>query len=88
MLLYKAVESLNLNEFDKNGVDVKLNKHAILEESMKLYRKLQRKKKSHRSVLDTQMLDIRLIQQECPINLNEDKKGHLLRCLVGKMIRM
>ena len=59
MLLYKAVEMLNLVE--TNGtVDspVFLNKHSILEGSMKLYWRLKKTKRSHWSVLDDQITDI------------------------------
>ena len=38
MLLYKAVESLNLNDTDGTVDTVALNKHSILEGSIKLYR--------------------------------------------------
>ena len=86
MILYKAVESLNLNESD--GIDGKtfMNKHVILEDSIKLYRQLQRTKKSHRSVLDSQLYDVRMVELENP--LEKDTKEELVRCLVSKMIKI
>ena len=63
-----------------------LNKHSILEGSIKLYRELQRKKKSHRSVLDNQLYDVRMIEAECPIDVDKDSKEHLIRRVVGKMV--
>ena len=41
MVLYKAVESLNLDEKDGNKHGAFMNKHVILEDSIKLYWKLQ-----------------------------------------------
>ena len=87
MVLYKAVESLELDDAELSGEVSSFNKHAVLEDSIKLYRKLQRTKKSHRSVMDNQLYDIRTIENEHPISLNKDSKEHLIRCLVGKMIR-
>ena len=86
MILYKAVESLNLNESD--GIDGKtfMNKHVILEDSIKLYRQLQRTKKSHRSVLDSQLYDVRMVELENP--LEKDTKEELVCCLVSKMIKI
>ena len=49
MILYKAVESLNLNDSDGTIDTVALNKHSILEGSIKLYRRLK-KTKSHTGV--------------------------------------
>ena len=83
MVLYKLVECLNLDEKDRNEHGAFMNKHAIIEDSIKLYRKLQRTKKSRRSVLDTQMSDIRMLGRENPIHCKVDSKEHLVRCLVG-----
>ena len=88
MLLYKAVESLNLNESDGIVGDGILNKHSILEGSIKLYRRLQKTKKCHRSVMDNQLFDVRKLEEECPLSANEDSKENLIRAVVGKMVTL
>ena len=52
MKLYKAVQSVSFGE------DITLNKHTILESTLKVYRKLKKKSKSHRNVLDQNLSDI------------------------------
>ena len=88
MVLYRAVESLNFEEIDGNGSEVVMNKHAILEDSMKLYRRLQQTRKTHRSVLDSQVYDIRMMERENPIDIHLDSKEHLIRCVVNKMVTL
>ena len=89
MVIYKAVESLNLGETDGIKDGVIYNKHSILESSMRLYRRLQKTKKSHRSILDNQLYDLREMEQECNrINPEHDSKEQLVRCVVSKMITL
>ena len=89
MVLYKAVEKLNLDNVDGIEDGVVYNKHSILEGSIKLYRKLQKTKKRHRSVLDSQLYDLREMERECSkIDLGHDSKEHLVRCVVSKMITL
>ena len=57
MLLYKAVETLNLDANDGTVDKAVLNKHSILKDLMKLYRKLKKCKKCQRSVMDNQIQD-------------------------------
>ena len=52
MKLYRAIDSVSF------GDDVNLNKHTILESTLKIYLKLKKKSKSHRSVLDQHKRDL------------------------------
>ena len=88
MVLYKAVEALNLDDSDAMDGGVMFNRHSVLEESMKLYRRLKKRKKRHRSVLDNQMCDIRTMERDCKVNLKEDTKEHLVQCVVAKMVTL
>ena len=89
MVMYKAIESLNLDDTDGIKEGVIYNKHSILESSMKLYRKLQRTKKSHRSIHDNQLYDLREMEVECNrINPEHDSKEQLVRYVVSKMITL
>ena len=45
MVLYKAVETLNLDNVDGIENGIVYNKHSILESSIKRYRKLQKTRK-------------------------------------------
>ena len=84
MKLYKAVESLDLKS------DPTVNRHSILEDSMKLYAKLRKKSKSHRNVLDLNRGDLDDIEIANPItdanqiDTNEDDKSRLIKLLVKK----
>ena len=52
MKLYKAIQSVSLDS------DVTVNKHSILEGSIKLYMKFKKEFKAHRSVLNRNISDI------------------------------
>ena len=71
MLLYKAVEALNLSGADGNDSQVIFNEHSILEGSMKLYRQLKKPKKRHRCVLENQMSDLRRMEKECGVMVSK-----------------
>lgn len=86
MVLYRAVETLNLKNDEGIEENTFMNKHAILKDSIKLYRKLKRRKRSHR--LDNQSFDIRMVELENLIDIEEDCKEQLVHCLVGKMKKM
>ena len=90
MKLYKAVEAVENSDGDENSKKLWLNKHSILEDSLKLYRKLQKKQNTHRSV---KVMDIRSLEQEFCEDAsveykNDDCKDRLIRSLVCKMITM
>ena len=59
MKLYKAFEDLPLSDDDK----INNEKHSILEKTIKLYSKMKKKCKSHRSVADMNVADVREIQK-------------------------
>ena len=86
MVLYQAVEKMNLD--DEDGTGIQMNKHAILEGSMKLYQRLQRTKKTHRSVIENQLYEVRLIEKECPIVAVECKKEELIHKVVNRMVTL
>ena len=65
-----------------------LNKHSILEDSMKLYRRLQKTRKSHRNVLDNQLYDVRMMENENQIGVGFDSKENIIRCVVNKMVTL
>ena len=65
MKLYKAVQSVGLGE------DMTLNKHAILESSMKVYLKLKKVAKSHRSVADGNVRDVMEIDTHYNVVIDE-----------------
>ena len=54
---YKVMEDVNLNDDLLKGV-----KHSIMKDTMKLYSRMKKKSKTHRSVIDMNMVDIREIQ--------------------------
>ena len=59
MILYKAVEALDLNGCDEmDSSSMMFNQHSVLEELMKFYWRLKKPKKHHRSVLENQMCHI------------------------------
>ena len=64
MVMYRAVESLNLNENDGTHQGKILNKYAILEDSIKLYRQFHKMKKAHRSMTDNQLYDVRIFHNK------------------------
>ena len=83
MLLYKAVRNINLDETNGSQPKVMLNKHSVLEDSMKLYRKLKQKKTRHRSVRE---YDIHSLEDEYNGCQSEESKEHLVLTLVKEMI--
>ena len=89
MLLYKAVESLNLNGSDGILDTDVLNKHSILEGSIKLFRKLKKTKQSHRCVLENQVADTHDMERDCPLDgCKEESKENIIKCVVGKMVTL
>ena len=56
MKLYRAIQSIVLSE------DVVNEKHGIMEDTMKLYSRTKKKKKTHRNVADLNKKDINDIQ--------------------------
>ena len=89
MVLYKAVESIELDQCDGNesGI-IGMNRHSILESLVKLYRRLQKTRKCHRSVLDNQLFDVRMVEKECPLSVEIDSKEKIVRQVVCKMITL
>ena len=91
MKLYRVVKDVS---FGENGV---VNKHNVLESTMKLYLKLKKKVKSHRSVIDNNQSDLNLITNDynsvidrlvSKVNKNNIKtEGHneLIGVLLKKM---
>ena len=97
MLLYKAVEAI---EITSNSTDsptdfsicknqnklFMLNKHSIMEDTLKLYRRLQKKRYTHRTVM---VSDLRSLEAEFSMEDNTtDSKKHLINCLVNKMLTL
>ena len=90
MKLYKAMEGL-----DTSDCHELTNKHSILEDSMKLYKKLKKVSKTHRSVMDKNMRDVREIEAALPNRLQsfestvgKDIKKKTVCLLVKKMNSM
>ena len=65
MKLYLAIEKLSVI------ADSTVNRHSVMEDSMKLYLKLKKQGKSHRSVIDRNRRDVREIENSISINMNE-----------------
>ena len=63
MKMYRAIQSLDV--IDKEAVRC----YSVLEETMKLYRGLKKKGKSHRSVIDRNRSDVNDIEEEIPLNM-------------------
>ena len=55
---------------------------------MKLYRRLKKKKRSHRSVLDNQIADVQRVERECPLDVKAETKENIIRCVVCKMVTL
>ena len=72
MKLYRVIQSVSLGE------NQKFNKHILLENTMKIYVKLKKKSKSHRSVLDQQMADL------VDIETNTFTYDHVVANVIGK----
>ena len=89
MVLYKAIEVLNLDDTDKMESSELFNKHLVLEESFSsciINHKLKRKKKQHCNVIENQMFDLWKMESECEVvDIQKDTKDNLLHCVVTKM---
>ena len=85
-----AVKAIEEEMNDGSNREFFLNKYSILEESLKLYQYLQKKKNTHRSVLvsDLQALENELDNSDKISVKNEDAKDHLIWYLVRKMITL
>ena len=55
------MESLDLDSLDMNE-KFDVNKHSVMEGTMKLFSKLRKRSKTHRSVLDMNLSDVREIE--------------------------
>ena len=85
MLMYKAVEDIKFEEIDGIQVGTLVNKYSVLESSINLFRKLQKKKSKHRGVLDNQLSDIKALEKGVK---TDDNKEHLIRYVVNKMVSL
>ena len=85
MMMYKAIGAIRFEEIDGIEVGELVNKHSILESSIKMFRRLTKKKKKHRGVLDHQVEDIHILMKDVK---ETDKKEHLVRCVVQKMVTL
>ena len=92
MKLYTAVKAIEDCGIDEGGVMLRLNKYSILEESLKLYRRLQKKRFNHRSVTVTDIRSVEREFEECEYAdqtpNNDLSKEQLIRYLVKKMITL
>ena len=62
-----------------------------MEESLKLYKKLQKKRHTHRTVpvSDIRLLEVEFSMENAANELNSgDSKKHLIKCLVNKMFTL
>ena len=90
MKLYQAVKDFRIES------NVTLNKHSILEGAMKMYLKLKKKGKSHRSVIDRNLRDVSEIENSIGVNnniihesaINVRVKEETIGLLVKKMALM
>ena len=85
MLMYQAVEDIKFEEIDGIEVGTLVNKYSVLESSIKLFRRLQKKKNKHRGVLDNQLSDIKALEDGVK---TDDNKEHLIRYVVKKMVSL
>ena len=87
MKLYKVIQSVNLDS------DVTVNKHSILETSIKLYMKLKKEFKSHRNVLNRNISDVHEIYNYNDViddaihnsGIKTEEESELIGVLVKKM---
>ena len=87
MKLYKAVQSVGMDE------DITLNKHAILESSMKVYLKLKKIAKTHRNVADGNVGDVMEIDNDYNVVIDEalHKNGikeEKKREVIGELVQL
>ena len=64
MKMYKALNDFELDEKLKN------EQHSIMEGAIKLYSKLKRQGKTHRSVCDRNVGDVNKISRSIPLDVN------------------
>ena len=83
MVMYKALGAIRFEEIDGIEVGELVNKHSILESSIKMFWRLTKKK--HCGVLDHQVEDIHIPMKDVK---ESDKKEHLACCVVGKMVTL
>lgn len=84
MLLYKVLKEVDLDNINGNEVGTIMNKHSIMEDTIKLFRKLKNGKRNHRSVVENQKADIRVLMQDDIVN-GDTKKG-IIKILVKKWL--
>ena len=86
MKLYAAFRDLSS---DVSTADLP-DKHAIMERTMKLYSKLTKTGKTHRSVLDRNGSDLREIQMAFPLDVNTNGQSngntHIKVEMIGKLL--
>ena len=86
MKLYAALKDLSP---DGTVIDMP-NKHSIMEGAMKMYSKLTKKGKTHRSVLDRNGSDLREIERAFPVanytNKEDNENTHIKREMIGKLL--
>ena len=80
MKLYQVVKDVKIES------NVTLNKHSILEGAMKLYLKLKRKGKSHRSVIDRNLRDVSEIENSICVNDNRIQQSNANAIVKKEMI--
>ena len=64
MKMYKAFESVEVD------TELANEKYSIMEGAIKIYTKLKRKGKTHRSVADKNVADVNEIANSIPLNVN------------------
>ena len=69
MKMYRAFDSVELDEKLAN------EKHSIMEGAIKIYTRLKRKGKSHRSVCDRNVADVNEIASSIPLNIHTKYKS-------------
>ena len=83
MLLYRALKEIDIDNIGGSEMGTIMNKHSIMESTIKLFRQLKSGKKNHRSVLENQKADIQSMLQDDMNNV--DTKEGIVKCLVKKM---
>ena len=87
MKLYTIIQSIDENK------EMTVNRHSVLEASIKLYLKLKKKGKTHRSVIDRNRSDVNEIENTHKIgdinigvsNRSDNIKSEIVGLLVKKM---
>ena len=78
MKMYKAIDSI---EVDNGLID---DKHSIMEGAVKVYCKLKREGKTHRSVSDRNVRDVNDIERCIPLNININSNSDIDRDDINK----